>query len=183
MIRKLPANVSGLILSAPLVSAPRWIADQQLWIEELPSNIKDTIRKYEALGDYSAPAYQDAMMYFYNLHVCRTIPWPECLMRAYGKLSTEIYGYMWGPSEFTVTGTLKNYDRTNQLAGITVPVLFTCGEFDEATPAANNYYKSLIPGSEIHVFAGASHAHHLEKSAEYLEVVRDFMHRCESGQK
>ncbi len=103
--------------------------------------------------------------------------------RAFGKLSTTFYGYMWGPSEFTVTGTLKNYDRSNQLAGITVPTLFTCGEFDEATPAANNYYKSLIPGSEIHVFSGASHAHHLEKSAEFLSVVRDFMHRCEAGKK
>jgi proline iminopeptidase len=59
-------------------------------------------------------------------------------------------------------------------------VLFTCGEFDEATPATTGYCHSLMPGSEIHVFQGASHNHHLEKPEEYIGVTRDFLTRNEN---
>ena len=45
-----------------------------------------------------------------------------------------IYNYMQGPSEFTITGTLKKYDATPFLKNVKVPVLFTVGEFDEADP-------------------------------------------------
>ena len=46
-----------------------------------------------------------------------------------------IYTYMQGPSEFTITGTLKTYDATPLLRHIKVPTLYTVGEYDEADPA------------------------------------------------
>lgn len=87
---------------------------------------------------------------------------------------------MWGPSEFTVTGRLKHADLTEQLGLIKVPVLFTCGEFDEATPATTLFYQSKIPGSDIYIFRDASHEHLLEKTEEYLQVARNFLAKCES---
>jgi proline iminopeptidase len=84
---------------------------------------------------------------------------------------------MWGPSEFTVTGTLKNYDRVNRLNEISIPVLFTCGNFDEATPATVKGYQERLPGAELHIFEDASHEHHLEKTQNYLEIVRAFLNR------
>jgi proline iminopeptidase len=38
----------------------------------------------------------------------------------------------------------------------------------------------MLPGSEVVVFEDASHEHHLEKTAEYLVVVRDFLKKSES---
>ncbi len=179
MLRKKPKGVVSLILSGPLLSTPRWIADQQIWISQLPPNIRDTIRKYEENGNFASPSYQDAMMYYYRQHVCRLDPWPDCLNKAMEKLGIEVYEYMWGPSEFTMTGTLKNADLSEQLNLINVPTLFTCGEFDEATPATTSYFQQKIPGSEIHIFKGASHSHLLEKPDEYLQVIRSFLEKHE----
>lgn len=179
LLRKEAKGVLSLILSAPYLATARWIADQQYWIAQLPPNIQDTIRKYEASGDYGSQSYQDAMMDFYRKHLCRLDPWPECLTRTLENMSAEVYNYMFGPSEFTMTGTLKDADLSEQLSRITIPVLFTCGEFDEATPAATAWYQSKLPGSEMYVFQGASHSHHLEKPTEYHQVIRDFLKKVE----
>ena len=59
-----------------------------------------------------------------------------------------IYNYMQGPSEFTITGTLKFYDSTPSLKQIEVPVLYTVGEFDEAGPANIKRFASMTRGAK-----------------------------------
>lgn len=179
MLRKKPEGIVSLILSGSYLSTPLWVADQQEWIAQLPENVRDTILKYEANGDFTAPAYQEAMMAFYNKHLCRLNPWPDALNRAFEKMGMAVYMHMWGPSEFTMTGTLKQADLTEQLHEIKVPVLFTCGEFDEATPATTSLYKSKISGAEMHVFEGASHSHILEKPEAYNELLSGFLEKSE----
>ncbi|MDN7024723.1 alpha/beta fold hydrolase [Methanoculleus sp. FWC-SCC1] len=173
----------SLVLSAPCLSAGRWAADQQAHIADLPEDVRAAIREGEASGDFASPEYQEAMMVFYNRHVCRLEPWPDCLNRTFEKLGFPVYERMWGPSEFTVTGTLRDYDCTPRLGGIAVPVLFTCGEHDEASPVTTAYYAGLVPGAKIAVFPDASHEHHLEKSEEYLKTVREFLRLAESGER
>jgi proline iminopeptidase len=158
-----------------LLSASRWIADQSGYVAQLPGKTRDIIRKCESAGAFDSPEYQDAMTAFYSIHVCRLDPWPECLNRSFEKMNVSIYESMWGPSEFTATGTLKEYERVHRLQEIAVPALFTCGNYDEASPATTRYYWKHLPGSRIHVFADASHEHHLERPEEYLQVVRDFL--------
>ncbi len=179
MIEKNQKGIISLIFSGAYLSSPRWISDQKKWVSQLPVSIQDTIAKYEKSGDFASPAYQEAMTIFYNKHLCRLDPWPPYLIATLEKSSSEIYGYMIGPSEFTLNGTLKETDLTDQLHKIKCPVLFTCGEFDEATPWTTAYYQSKIQGSEIYVFKEASHSHHIEKEDEYLKVVSDFLRKAE----
>jgi proline iminopeptidase len=179
LLRKKPEGVVSLILSGPYLSTPRWVADQQELILQLPKNVQDTIRKHETNGDFTAAAYQEAMMIFYNKHLCRLDPWPDCLNRAMEEMGFEVYQYMWGPSEFTMTGSLKTVDLCGQLNQIKMPVLFTCGEFDEATPATTRYYQSKLPGSEMVVFKDASHSHVLEKPEAYMKAVKAFLKKAE----
>lgn len=179
MLREKPEGIVSLVLSAPYLSTLQWIEDQKKWIKQFPVEVQDTITKYETIGDYSSPSYQDAMMFFYRRHVCRLDPWPDCMNDAMEKIGADVYAKMWGASEFTMNGTLKTVDLTKQLNEIKVPVLFTCGEFDEATPSTTALYQSKLPGSEIYIFKGASHEHHLEKTDEYNQVIRSFLHRSE----
>ncbi|MEA4863186.1 MAG: proline iminopeptidase-family hydrolase [Victivallaceae bacterium] len=169
--------VASLVLSGPMLSTPRWDADQRKYIAMLPDAVRNTITASEASGDFATPAYQEAMMYYYRLHVCRLECWPDCLTRTFEKVSAGPYVHMWGPSEFTINGTLRNYDLSGRLREISVPVLLTCGEHDEAAPSTVEYFRSLIPGAELRVFSGASHEHHLEKTAEYLAAVQSFLGR------
>ena len=170
-------GIKSLVLSGPFLSTSLWDADQQEWINQLPVKIRDTIRKYEANGEYSASSYRDAMMEYYKLHVCRLETWPDCINRTFEKMGVEVYQYMWGPSEFTMTGTLKGANLLPKLGSLKIPTLLTCGEFDEATPKTTKLYMDKIPGSEMHVFKGASHAHQLESKEEFLTLVRVFLRK------
>lgn len=172
-------DTAGLVLSGPMLSAARWAADQKAHIAKLSPALRDTIVKIEASGEFDSPAYQAAVMEYYRQHVCRLERWPDCLNKTFAKVNMRLYQAMWGPSEFTITGTLRNYDCVARLDGITAPVLLTCGQHDEAAPETVRLFQSRIPNAEVHVFDGASHEHHLEKPEEYLSVVRDFLGRTD----
>ncbi|MDD3089503.1 MAG: proline iminopeptidase-family hydrolase [Candidatus Omnitrophica bacterium] len=172
-----PKGIKSLILSAPCISASRFITDTRAYLSDLPEDMRKTIADCEAGGSYDGKEYQDAMTAFYHMHMCRMDPWPECLLKTIKGMSQAVYTHMWGPSEFTLTGTLKNFERAEHLGKIAVPALFTAGRYDEATPEAAEYYSQKLPGSKAVIFEDASHQHHLEKREEYLRVVREFVGR------
>jgi proline iminopeptidase len=183
MLRKRPKGVVSMVLSGPALSAARWTTDTRAYLKRMPRSIQKTIRENEKAGTYDSAEYQEAMAAFYKKHLCRIDPWPDCLNRAFQKLAQPVYSLMMGASEFTFTGSLKSYERADRLKDIDLPVLFTAGQFDEASPKTTRYYQSKLPGSEIHVFKGASHVHHIEREKEYLGVVRDFCGRSERQRK
>jgi len=181
MLTRQPKGVKSLILSAPCLSVSRWGADQRNYLQTLPPDKQKTILDCEAAGQYDSPAYQDAMMAYYKRFLCNLDIWPECLNRTLSQMGFAVYQHMWGPSELTITGTLKDFERADRLKEITIPTLFTCGEFDEAAPATTRYYQQQLPGSELKIFHGASHSHHLERSGEYVHTVRDFLRRVDGN--
>jgi proline iminopeptidase len=63
-----------------------------------------------------------------------------------------------GPTEFTATGTLLNFDRTADLAKIKEPILFVAGEYDEARPATMYRYQKLAQHGVIEIIDDAAHA-------------------------
>lgn len=183
MLTKKPDNVVSLIFASPCLSSSRFIEDQKVYLAELPEDMQKIIKESEAAGKFTSPEYQKAMISYYKLHVCRIDPWPDCVNKSFEKIGQPAYEYMWGPSEFTVTGILKDYERADRLKEITVPTLLTCGRYDEVPPSSTEYYQSMMPGSEIAVFEDSSHHHHLEKNEEYTKVLRDFLRRMETGKK
>ncbi len=180
MLTKKPDGVISIVFAAPCISVSRWISDQKNYLAKMDKEIQDIIIRTEQTGDYTAADYQSAMMLYYQKHLCMFEEWPECLQRTFSNMGADVYAYMWGPSEFTVTGNLKDFERAEQLNEIKVPALFTCGRFDEASPGTTEYYHKSLPGSEIYIFEESSHSHHLEKEDEFLSVVRSFLQRVES---
>lgn len=173
-------RVRSLTLSAPYLSSPRWRDDTRAMVAALPAAERQAIEACEAAADYDNPAYLAAVDVFYRRHLCRLDPWPECMERAFAKMGVPVYNLMWGPSEFTMTGRLAQADLTGRLGEIAVPTLYTCGEFDEAAPASMGLYAGLTPGARAEVLAGASHMHHLEQPARYLELVAGFLRRVDT---
>ena len=86
-----------------------------------------------------------------------------------------IYNYMQGPSEFTITGTLKRYDATPQLGNVKVPVLFTVGEFDEADPPTVKRQAAVTPGARVAVIPNAAHLVQWDNPDETNRVLREFL--------
>jgi proline-specific peptidase len=92
----------------------------------------------------------------------------------------EVYHTMNGPSEFHVTGELKDWDITGRLDEIRVPTLVTSGRHDEATPAIAETVQRGIAGSEWVIFENSAHMAHAEESERYLQVLDEFLCRVEA---
>ncbi len=180
LLRNAPAGVKSLVLAGPLLSAPRWAADQRKLLARMPEAVRRAVEKGEETGDFG-PDYQEAMMAYYRKHVCRLDPWPGCLLEALGRLNPEIYGRMWGKSEFTVTGTLKDADLTGRLGEIRVPVLLIGGEYDEAPPETLEEFRDLFPAAAVAVIPGASHTPMLEEPELFRAAVNSFLERVEAA--
>src|SRR5215831_9055582 len=132
---KYPAGIKAMILASPALSMTRWMQDADTLIKTLPDSVQNAIHVNEENKTYDAPSYQQAVQIFYEHFVARKLPWSADIDSSISQAGMNVYQYMNGPSEFTVTGQLKNYDRTNRLSEIKVPVLFIAGEYDEALPS------------------------------------------------
>jgi proline iminopeptidase len=174
-----PAGVRSVIFASPALSIPRWIADADTLLMTMPDSIQQTVARHEADGTFDAPEYQAAVLAFYERYLARRLPWSADVDSTFTQLSPMVYGTMWGPSEFTATGTLQDYDRTGRLGEITIPTLFTTGRHDEARPETVEYYRSLVPGAELAIIENAAHLTMQDDSAENVRVVREFLRRVE----
>jgi len=177
-----PSGVVSLVLSSTSASTREFVEVAERLKDALPAEVRDTLRRYEASGDWSNPEYEAATRVFYTRHVCRLDPWPEPLQRTARNLDgNPVYLTMNGPNEFIITGSLKDWDRTARLGEITVPTLITVGRYDEIGPDCARALQRGIPGSELRLFEHSSHTAHLEETEAYLASVRDFLRRVERG--
>lgn len=180
----LPTGLASLILSGPALSVPFYVQELTALKRELPEEMQEAIEKHEAAGTTDAPEYQAASAEWLRRHLCRNESVLEGILKGFqdpdNGINPQVYNTMQGPSEFSITGNLKDFDRTGRLHEIKVPTLFTCGRYDECTPGATAWYQSLLPGSEMVVFENSAHLSHLEEPERYIQTVRDFLHRVES---
>ncbi len=175
-----PKGVESLILASPALSVPLWEKDAKALLATLPDSIQTTLVRLDNEKKYDSPEYQAATMVFYGMYLARRQPWSSELTKSFGELNTVIYNYMQGPSEFKITGTLKNYDRTPRLHEIAAPTLFVAGQYDEATPATVEYFKSLVPGAEIAIIPDAAHMAMQDEPEKYVQVLRDFLRKADA---
>jgi proline iminopeptidase len=82
---------------------------------------------------------------------------------------------MQGPSEFTITGTLRRYNITPFLKKITVPTIDTVGECDEANPEIIRGFARTTAGAKVAVLRGAAHLTPWDARDENVRVVREFL--------
>ena len=70
----------------------------------------------------------------------------------------------------------KNYDLRAELGTIEVPTLVVVGEHDWICPASQSREMAAgIPGARLLVVPQANHAVHIEKNAEVLQAIREFL--------
>lgn len=176
-----PQGVKSLTFASPALNVERWTEDARELLKALPDDTRALIERYELEGTTDAPDYQEAVMDYYRLYLSRSDPWSPHLMAAFEGFNTELYGYMWGPSEFTATGTLQDYNREADLPKLDVPVLFTTGRYDEATPNTVRHFQSLVPGAEIQIFENSAHMTMLDEPDAYAVAIRTFLNRVDES--
>ncbi|PNP39874.1 hypothetical protein TGAMA5MH_08139 [Trichoderma gamsii] len=170
-------HLRRLILASGLSCSSLWEKAQRTLLKQMPQSVQDAIEKGEREKDYQSEAYQNAIGQYYNRHVCRTSPWPDALNDAFAEAGKDdtVYFTMWGPSEVTVTGNLKDYDLRPQLNKIKVPTLLINGEYDEATDEVMRPFFTNIEKVKWVVMNDVGHIGYLEQPDKYVSIVADFL--------
>jgi proline-specific peptidase len=173
-----PDGLESLILANTTSSIPLWVAEANRLRSELPPDVNETLLRHEEAGTTDSDEYQQAMQVFYDRHVVRVKPMPDFVQRGFDKMGV-VYHYMNGPSEFHVTGVIKDWDRTARLSEISVPTLIISGRYDESTPVINEILHKGIANSEWVLLENSSHLAHVEEPELYMQTVRKFLDQVE----
>jgi proline iminopeptidase len=176
---RLPQRVAALFLASPLIRTSQWLEYCNARLRELDDPWLEVIERREAEGNFDAPDYQAATFAFYQRHFCRIVPWPDALLRSFKGMNADVYGTMWGPTEFSCKGNLRDFNAEN-LALFAGPIQLTCGRFDEASEAYLHELASRWANAKLHVFAESSHSAPLEETVAFLRTARRFFDEADS---
>ncbi|WP_149274037.1 proline iminopeptidase-family hydrolase [Pareuzebyella sediminis] len=175
-----PDGIEGIIFSSPLLSTSLWEADADTLIRSLPDSIQNIISIAEKNRDFDTSDYKYADSIYWSKFGLRKGDKKHFLDTVDVSPNKVIYKYMWGPSEFMATGTLKNFDRVKNLAEIKLPVLFLTGEFDEARPSTVSRFKGLVPDSRFEVIKEAGHSTMRDNAEQYNKAIAQFLNEIDS---
>lgn len=175
-----PDRVVSLALMSPALDIPEW----ERHANELVKTLSDSAQRFIAVATrtrkYDSKAYEAANGEFMSKYVVRNLQqadWDSTM----ATVGMEQYLYFQGPSEFTIVGTLKEYNVTGQLENIAVPTLFTVGQFDEANPETVRKQAALVPRSQVVVIDSAAHLTMWDNRAQTVKAVRDFLRSVDAS--
>lgn len=173
-----PEHVVSLSFGGPVMSLPAYAAHAKSLVKTLSDSAQRAIQEGEASGKFDAPAYQRAMEEFYGKYVWLR-PNAADLDSTMTTVNQAIYGYMQGPSEFTITGTFKDYDATPFLPKVTVPLLYAVGDQDEVGPDIVKRHAKLTPGATYELLPNSAHVSPWDNPDALLKAVRAHLKKAD----
>lgn len=182
LLSKGEGGVASVVLAGPVMSANRYVADVQPMLAELSPEQQAVIAAAEASGNFGTPEYEAATQDFYARHIARH-PSAEMQVlwdRTFAGLGQESYVAMNGPSEFSILGSLRGYEREAELSRLSTPILYLSGEYDTCTPAAARQYASHTRNAEVAVIAGSGHVTTIDEPEATNAAVRRFIQAHDS---
>jgi proline iminopeptidase len=171
----------SLTISNSIASIPQFSEMVARLKSELDPATQSAIERHEAAGTTYTAEYQDAIRTWNETYLCRVRPWPPELLEAFTKMGTDIFETMFGPSDFHIVGTMREWDVFDRLAEITLPTLILSGRFDECVPEHMWEMHQRISGSRFEFFGKSAHMPFIEEPAKFDQVMRDFLRRHDSS--
>jgi L-proline amide hydrolase len=172
-----PVGLRAIVVADSPASIPLWVSEANRLRAGLPKDVQETLARHEDAGTTDDPEYEAAVAVFYERHLCRVVPMPDCVTRSFAQIAANptVYRTMNGPSEFHVVGSLKSWDITDRLYEIATPTLLVSGRHDEATPLIVGEIHKRIPGAQWVIFEESSHMPHVEEPDAFLDAVETFL--------
>jgi proline iminopeptidase len=176
---KYPDGIKALIMASPCINLNLWAKDADTLISLLPDSIQFYLKQSITNTNLDSIKIKEALDCYYNSYYTRKQPLSADFDSADSQNGTNLYEYMWGKQEFSVTGTLKEYDRTSDLNRIKVPTLYIAGEFDAARPNTVKYYQTLTPKARLIIIKNAGHDTMQDNPEENNKAIQTFIHDLE----
>lgn len=172
-----PKGLRRLILASSPARMQDWAEAANRLKLLLPKDVREVLDKHEAAGTVDSPEYHAASDKYNEEFTCRVKPMPEGFAKAFEWIAKDptVYTTMNGPSEFFITGSLKNWDVVSDLHKINVPTLLTNGRWDGAQDSVMKKQFINIPKVKWVQFADSSHAPHYEETERYMDIIGSFL--------
>lgn len=172
---KYQKNLRSLILSGTTPSIPMLEEEMEGIFAKLSPKVRETVTKYESLGDFQNAEYLAAIDSFNHEYQCRLDPWPETLQYSFSHFSVPVGETMFGLNLVRVTGNMKYWDVRASLSSLSIPCLVICGDRDFLTPRLHRELHKSIRGSKLTILKGVSHGSMWEAPGPYLGAIRAFI--------
>lgn len=176
-LERKPTGVKALILASPFFDGPNFDGTVERNIARLPERTQQVFGRM-AQGGASPEEIEAAVIEYSVTYSCKRPASPH-LMQAVGNMSEEVYGKMWGPNEFQLTGDLRDFDLTPRLHELDLPVLMMGGDDDEIPVEELRKYQLAIPGAQLAILPYASHTFQFDAPEVFQAIMKRFLQRLE----
>ena len=182
---KYQRHLKGLIISNMMASIPAYNEyANEVIMPALDQEALAEIKRLEAAKKYDDPRYMELLIqHHYTEHVLRMPPdqWPDSVNRMFEHLNQAVYIPMQGPSELGASGKLVNWDRTADLANITVPTLVIGARHDTMNPAHMEWMSRQVKNGRYLHCPDGSHMSMYDDQKTYVEGVIQFLRDVDGG--
>lgn len=178
-------HLKGLIISNMMASIPAYNAyAAEVLMPAMDQRALAEIRRMETSGQTEDPRYMELLIpHHYEQHILRlpSAQWPDPVQRAFKHLNAKIYVPMQGPSELGASGTLGEWDRTDDLERITVPTLVIGARHDTMDPAHMEWMAGALPRGQYLFCPNGSHMAMYDDQQVYVEGLIRFLRDVDAG--
>ncbi|MEO5853184.1 MAG: proline iminopeptidase-family hydrolase [Nocardioides sp.] len=174
-----PEHLKGLVVSNMMSSIPAYnaYAEARIMPRMDPAALAE-IKRLEADGETGDPAYEALLMEHHYVHHVLRRPaeeWPAEVVAGFAHINPDIYVPLQGPSELGASGKLLHWDRSGDLAEITVPTLVIGAEHDTMDPEHLRWMAAQLPrGRYLHCPDG-SHLAMVDDHDVYVAGLVEFL--------
>jgi len=176
---KYQQHLKGLIISNMMSSIPAYVEyANNVLMPAMDQAVLAEVKALEAEKDYKNPRYMELLMpAHYEKHILRrpAAEWPDPVNRAFAHLNDKIYIPMQGPSELGASGKLEKWDRSKDLAGITVPTLVIGAQHDSMDPKHMEWMAKQFPKGQYLHCPNGSHMDMYDDQETYMSGLIAFL--------
>ena len=178
-------HLQGLVVSNMMASIPAYndYAAKTL-MPAMDQKALAEIKQLEATGKTGDPRYMALLApHHYEKHFLRmpAAEWPDPVNRTMKHINGPVYTLMQGPSELGASGRLANWDRSNDLAKITVPTLVIGAKHDTMDPAYMEAMAKKLPKGRFLLCPNGSHMAIYDDQKTYMDGVITFIRDVNAG--
>lgn len=180
-------HLAGLVISNMMSSIPAYnrYANEVL-MPAMDQQALAEIKRFEETGTTQDPRYMELLMpVHYEKHFLR-LPaqqWPDPVNRALKHANMKIYVPMQGPSELGAAGKLLNWDRSADLAKITVPTLVIGARYDTMDPKHMEWMSGAVKNGRYLYLETGSHMSMYDDQLAYFNGLVSFLKSANAGKE
>jgi len=172
-------HLAGLIISNMMASIPAYNDyAQKVLMPGMDQGVLSEIKRLEAEGNHESSRYMELLIPHHYVHHILRMPydqWPDPVNRAFKHLNPAVYVPMQGPSELGASGKLLNWDRTADLARITVPTLVIGARHDTMDPDHLAWMADAVENGRYLLCPHGSHLALYDDQQVYFEGLVQFI--------